>query len=131
MKKLLLVLTLGSLAACSVPIENATVIRSSSGKETLMTGMIHGSPVGDSPFEMNILGSSVTCSGKTNMAGKDHITCTDGFTLEFTVPKGKYGTFSGSYVERLADGRIMAFGWGSEADHAHLRQLLKTYLASN
>lgn len=141
MKNLVLALPIVALAACSTPdgdaapkvgfgsisIKNAVVIESKSGKQVLYTGTISGRPMGKSPFSIQTLDGSVTCSGSTTPAGKGEMSCSDGFAQEFQVPSGKYGTFNGSYAERLKDGRIMAFGWGSEANHDHLKRVLHAY----
>jgi len=112
------------VAACSIPIKNATVTRALDGTVTQMTGVIQGSLAGDSPVSMAEIGSGVTCSGATNSSGVGSMTCSDGKVIPLNVPSDQYGKLSGAYVGTLPDGTVYASGWGAGADLVKLAAML-------
>ena len=52
--------------------------------------------------------------------GVGFMNCSNGWKMALTIPKDKYGTVNGSYVE-TADGIGVATGWGKEANADLLR----------
>jgi|GEM_PF-2480561 len=120
---LILIAGLG-LAGCSIPIKQASVTQFSDGTMLRMTGEIQGRPVGNSSFALSEVGGGMSCSGVTTSGGAGTMTCSDGSTANFQVPREKYGTFNGSYVHSQPDGSITASGWGKEADLVLLQNLL-------
>jgi len=120
-------LSLGGCAAMvvtGIPIESAAVSRSPDGKLTRWTGRIMGKLVGDSPFEWRKVGTDYVCKGATNSSGIGSATCSDGKIMPVEVPRQLYGSFSGSYVQKMPDGTLFASGWGGDADPDKLEKML-------
>ena len=110
------------LAALQNGIPLVNVIREPSGKETVLTGLIHPKMDFSSTFVVSSA-DGLDCNGQFNNAGVGAMTCTNGWALALQVPKEKYGTMTGSYAE-VVDGIGAAVGWGDEANAAFLRGLM-------
>jgi len=95
------------------------VIREPSGKETILTGKIQPKLDFTSTF-ISQSQDGIKCAGKFNSRGVGALSCSNGWKMNLKIPKDKYGTLNGSYVE-TSDGIGVATGWGSEANAELLR----------
>jgi len=100
-----------------IPLVN--VIREPSGKETVLTGTIKPKINFTSTYTSQS-DDGIKCSGKFSNRGVGFMNCSNGWKMALTIPKDKYGTVNGSYVE-TADGIGVATGWGKEANADLLR----------
>lgn len=103
-----------------IPLVN--VIREPNGKETVLSGSIQPKMDFSSTFSTRSA-DGIECTGQFNSLGRGAVNCTNGWKLNLTIPKGKYGTLSGSYAE-TDNGIGAAVGWGKDANADLLRSIM-------
>jgi hypothetical protein len=121
---------LAAIAGCDVKpgmftdgLPLVTVQHAPDGTETVMTGRILPKMNYSSTFALSAEGGS-TCSGSFTSTGNGAMTCSDGLSIDISVPSDQYGRTTGAYL--VENGGIgVAVGWGDKADAALLRAMFQ------
>lgn len=102
-----------------IPVVN--IIREPNGTETVLVGRIDPRMDFSSSFTTRS-SSGIECAGEFSNRGKGVVRCSNGWVLPLTIPRNKYGTLNGSYVQAV-DNIGAAVGWGTDADPEIVRAL--------